>query len=66
MPIYSEINTTFQEAKLWFITGLPQNNCVASFCGKRRNNGAKIAFGFTRKHWSKVCFDDIAKFVSTT
>ena len=40
----------------------PAKNCVASFCGKRRNNGAKIAFGFTRKHWSKVCFDDIARY----
>ena len=40
----------------------PAKNCVASFCGKRRNNGAKIAFGFTRKHWSKVCFDGIARY----
>ena len=40
----------------------PAKNYAVSFCGKRRNNGANFAFGFTRKHWSKVCFDDIARY----
>ena len=40
----------------------PAKNWAASFCGKRRTNGAKFAFGFTRKHGSKVCFDDIARY----
>lgn len=42
----------------------PAKNYAVSFCGKRRNNGANFAFGFTRKHWSKVCFNDIARYAS--